>query len=177
MHKTSFLHRLDDYICFTPSCPPHILQQNCTHGLNVWRIYASFSSESVNWPRQPDLSQHLATDDSEVKKTTTCAAVESSPVNYLHGLLSRCSAYKAIQRCTAWLLQFKQYWRWKYSSNKMPPRKGPLIEIVLSNVFTPTRKTLDFSRCRRLSRCNACHCASGTVGSLSWSYEWVVQCY
>jgi len=30
MCKTSLLHRPDDYIGFTPSCPPH-LQQNCAH--------------------------------------------------------------------------------------------------------------------------------------------------
>jgi len=27
MHKTSLLHRPDDYIGFTPSCPPHILNK------------------------------------------------------------------------------------------------------------------------------------------------------
>ena len=32
VYKTSFLHRPDDYIGFTSSCPPHILQQNCAHG-------------------------------------------------------------------------------------------------------------------------------------------------
>jgi len=31
MYKTSLLHRPIDYIGFTPSCPPHILQQNCAH--------------------------------------------------------------------------------------------------------------------------------------------------
>jgi len=31
IYKTSLLHRSDDYIGFTPSCPPHILQQNCAH--------------------------------------------------------------------------------------------------------------------------------------------------
>jgi len=31
IYKTSFLHRPDDYVGFTPSCPPHILQQNCAH--------------------------------------------------------------------------------------------------------------------------------------------------
>jgi len=95
----------------------------------LWFDGPQFLRESeINWPRQPDLRQPLTTDDPEVKKKTTtiCAAVESSPVNYLHGLLLRCSAYKAIQRCAAWLLRFKQYWRWKYSNNKMPPRKGPL---------------------------------------------------
>jgi len=36
-HKTSHLHRPDDYIGFTPSCPlPHILQQNCAHGQEHW---------------------------------------------------------------------------------------------------------------------------------------------
>jgi len=30
--KTSLPHRPDDYIGFTSSCPPHILQQNCAHG-------------------------------------------------------------------------------------------------------------------------------------------------
>ena len=29
IYKTSFLHRPDDYIGFTTSCPHHILQQNC----------------------------------------------------------------------------------------------------------------------------------------------------
>ena len=31
IYKTSLLHRPDDYIGL-PSCPPHILQQNCAHG-------------------------------------------------------------------------------------------------------------------------------------------------
>ena len=31
IYKTPFLHRPDDYIGFTPSCLPHILQQNCAH--------------------------------------------------------------------------------------------------------------------------------------------------
>jgi len=30
-YKTWLLHRPDDCIGFTPSCPPHILQQNCAH--------------------------------------------------------------------------------------------------------------------------------------------------
>ena len=30
--KTLLLHRPGDYIGFTPSCSPHILQQNCAHG-------------------------------------------------------------------------------------------------------------------------------------------------
>jgi len=30
--KTSLLHRPDDHIGFTPSCPSHVLQQNCVHG-------------------------------------------------------------------------------------------------------------------------------------------------
>jgi len=30
--KTSHQHRPDEYIGFTPSCPPHILQQNYAHG-------------------------------------------------------------------------------------------------------------------------------------------------
>ena len=95
----------------------------------LWFDGPQFLRESeINWPRQLDLRQPFATDNPEVKKKTTtiCAAVESSPVDYLHGLLSRCSAYKAIQHCIAWLLRFKQYWRWKYSNNKMPPRKGLL---------------------------------------------------
>ena len=29
--KTSHQHRPDEYIGFTPSCSPHILQQNCAH--------------------------------------------------------------------------------------------------------------------------------------------------
>jgi len=33
IYKTSLLHRPDHYIGFTPSCPPHILQQNCAHDL------------------------------------------------------------------------------------------------------------------------------------------------
>jgi len=32
MYKTSLPYRPDDYIDFTSSCPPHILQQNCAHG-------------------------------------------------------------------------------------------------------------------------------------------------
>jgi len=32
IHKTSLLHQPNDHISFTPSCPPHILQQNCAHG-------------------------------------------------------------------------------------------------------------------------------------------------
>jgi len=35
IYKTSFLHRPDVYIGFIPSCPPHILQQNCAHGHNM----------------------------------------------------------------------------------------------------------------------------------------------
>jgi len=31
LYKTSLLHQPNDYIGFTPSCPPHILQQNCAH--------------------------------------------------------------------------------------------------------------------------------------------------
>jgi len=31
--KTSHQHRPDEYIGFTPSCPPHILQHNCAHAL------------------------------------------------------------------------------------------------------------------------------------------------
>jgi len=31
IYKTLFLHRSDDCIGFIPSCPPHILQQNCAH--------------------------------------------------------------------------------------------------------------------------------------------------
>ena len=33
IYKTLLLHRPDDYVGFTPSCPPHILQQNCAHDL------------------------------------------------------------------------------------------------------------------------------------------------
>ena len=32
IYKTSLLHRLEDWIGFALSCPPHILQQNCAHG-------------------------------------------------------------------------------------------------------------------------------------------------
>ena len=32
IYKTSLLHRPDDYIGLTPSCPSHSLQQNCAHG-------------------------------------------------------------------------------------------------------------------------------------------------
>jgi len=32
VYKTSLPDRLDDYIGFTSSCLPHILQQNCAHG-------------------------------------------------------------------------------------------------------------------------------------------------
>jgi len=32
IYKTSLLHRPVDYIAFPPSCLPHILQQNCSHG-------------------------------------------------------------------------------------------------------------------------------------------------
>ena len=31
IYKTSLPHRPDNYIGFTSSCPPHILQQNCAH--------------------------------------------------------------------------------------------------------------------------------------------------
>jgi len=33
--KTSLLYRSDGYIGLTPSCSPHILQQNCAHGARV----------------------------------------------------------------------------------------------------------------------------------------------
>jgi len=39
--KTAHQHRPDEYIGFTPTCPPHILQQNCAHAHNV----AMFSSK------------------------------------------------------------------------------------------------------------------------------------
>jgi len=42
MYKTSLLHRPDDYIGFTPSCHPHILQQNCAHGW-MWHMSAGVS--------------------------------------------------------------------------------------------------------------------------------------
>ena len=31
IYETSLLHQPDDYIGLTPSCPSHILQQNCAH--------------------------------------------------------------------------------------------------------------------------------------------------
>ena len=34
IYETSLLHRPDDCTGFTPSCPPHILQQNCAHDQN-----------------------------------------------------------------------------------------------------------------------------------------------
>jgi len=34
IYKTSLPHRPGDYIGFTSSCPPHILQQNCAHERN-----------------------------------------------------------------------------------------------------------------------------------------------
>jgi len=34
IYKTSLRHRPDDYVGFIPSCPPHILQQNCAHALD-----------------------------------------------------------------------------------------------------------------------------------------------
>ena len=39
IYKTSLLHRPDDYIGFTPSCPPQILQQNCAHALHITTLY------------------------------------------------------------------------------------------------------------------------------------------
>ena len=35
IYKTLLLHQVDDYIGFTSSCPPHILQQNCAHAHNT----------------------------------------------------------------------------------------------------------------------------------------------
>jgi len=35
IYKTSLLHRPDHYIGLTPSCPPHILQQNCAHAYKI----------------------------------------------------------------------------------------------------------------------------------------------
>jgi len=35
IYKASLLHRPDEYVGFTPNCPPHILQQNCAHGNTV----------------------------------------------------------------------------------------------------------------------------------------------
>jgi len=35
IYKTSLLHRPDEHIRYTPSCPPNILQQNCTHDLTI----------------------------------------------------------------------------------------------------------------------------------------------
>jgi len=38
IYKTSLVHGFDDYIGFTPSCTPHILQQHCANGCNnQWR--------------------------------------------------------------------------------------------------------------------------------------------
>ena len=38
--KTLHQHRPNEYIGFTPSCPPHILQQNCAHGADsgLWML-------------------------------------------------------------------------------------------------------------------------------------------
>jgi len=42
IYKTSLLHRHDDYIGFTPSCPPRILQQNCAHVLNTLKFLMNY---------------------------------------------------------------------------------------------------------------------------------------
>jgi len=35
IYKTSLPHQPDNYIGFTSSCPPHILQENFAHGANA----------------------------------------------------------------------------------------------------------------------------------------------
>jgi len=45
IYKTSLLHRPDNYVGFTPSCLPHILQQNCAHAQYYY----------VDQARRPDL--------------------------------------------------------------------------------------------------------------------------
>ena len=45
IYKTSLPHRPDDYIGFTSSCPPHILQQNCAHECNSKVIFENDNIE------------------------------------------------------------------------------------------------------------------------------------
>ena len=48
IYKTLLLHRVDDYIGFTSSCPPHILQQNFAHA--VWPASKSLCVICCDWP-------------------------------------------------------------------------------------------------------------------------------
>jgi len=49
IHKSSLLHRPDDYTGYTPSCP-HILQQNCAHAAGHYaRLQHSFLMSRIEW--------------------------------------------------------------------------------------------------------------------------------
>ena len=48
IYKSSLPHRSDDYIGFTSICPPHILQQNCSHGCGALLHEATIFSQLKN---------------------------------------------------------------------------------------------------------------------------------
>jgi len=65
IHKTSFLHRPDEYVGLTPSCPPHILQQNCAHG-DHYPIYLTVSKACL----KRDIKQRFLRDTKNVDVIT-----------------------------------------------------------------------------------------------------------
>jgi len=50
IYKTSLLHQPDDYIGFTPSCLPHILQQNCAHARPQAIFFYGDPTEYLQFP-------------------------------------------------------------------------------------------------------------------------------
>jgi len=57
IYKTSLLHRSDDYIGFTPSCPPHILQQNCAHApQSILKIFKNWKNCVISKMKLPPFS-------------------------------------------------------------------------------------------------------------------------
>ena len=63
IYKTSLLHRPDGHIGFPPSCPPHILQQNCAlqlsksnkHGENVLTFWPCCCRLKYTWIENENL--------------------------------------------------------------------------------------------------------------------------
>jgi len=52
VYKTLLLHRVDDYIGFTSSCLPHILQQNCAHASKRCKVRCADESRGARWDGQ-----------------------------------------------------------------------------------------------------------------------------
>ena len=64
IYKTLLLHRVDDHIGFTSSCPPHNLQQNCAHdcvqmGEKLGQLRLLYDHKSVVYISFPQTWQGL----------------------------------------------------------------------------------------------------------------------